>query len=412
MRILMLSKEYPPHIYGGAGVHVDQLCRGLARVGGAEHRLKVLCFGDQQVSAGNMRVTGTPGMPDLFVREGAGQPVIDALGRNIVMANQTEDADVVHCHTWYTCLAGCLIKLFMDIPLLITAHSLEPLRPWKREQIGAGYHVSRWLEKTALEEADGVIAVSQAMKNDILRLYDLTPQKVRVIYNGIDAVRYRKVFNPDVLASFGINPLKPYVLFVGRISRQKGIIHLVRALPHIEVETQIVLCAGAPDTQAMAQEMEAEVAHARSRTRNAIIWIPEMVSVERLIALYSHASLFVCPSVYEPFGIINLEAMACGTPVIAAAVGGISEVVVNGQTGILIPFEPAGDTDSEPRRPEQYAQSLASAINALLRSPERRQAMGTEARRRVEALFGWDAIARQTLDYYQELGRAHKNQKT
>lgn len=411
MRTLLLSNEYPPNIYGGAGVHVDHLCRELMRIGGDAHRLQVLCFGDQRETGSNVEVRGIAGLPMLPCRDGDNRKVIDVLGRNIAMAGEAEDTDIVHCHTWYTYLAGCLVKQFMDVPLIITVHSLEPLRPWKREQIGTGYNVSSWLEKTALENADGVIAVSQGMKTDILRLYDVAPEKVRVIYNGIDAVHYRKVSNPDVLVSFGINPLKPYVLFVGRITRQKGIIHLVHALPHIEEGTQIVLCAGAPDTTALADEMRAEVERAQARTPNEIIWIPEMVPVERLVVLYSHAALFICPSVYEPFGIINLEAMACSTPVVAAAVGGIPEVVVNGQTGILVPFEPADAADSEPRRPEQYARDLASAINSLLRSPERRQAMGAAARRRVEAHFGWEAIARQTLDCYEELREARKNQK-
>jgi glycogen synthase len=291
----------------------------------------------------------------------------------------------------------------MDVPLVITVHSLEPLRPWKREQIGAGYHVSSWLEKTALENADGVIAVSQAMKADILRLYDVTPEKVRVLYNGIDAHRYRKVTEPDVLASFGIDPLKPIVLFVGRITRQKGIIHLVRALPHIEEDAQIVLCAGAPDTQEIAEEMRAEVERARAGTPNQIIWISEMVPMERLMPLYSHAAVFVCPSVYEPFGIINLEAMACGTSVVASAVGGIPEVVLDGETGTLVPFEPVGGADPEPRLPEVYARELAAAVNDLLRAPERRLRMGAAGRRRVEALFDWEAIGRQTLAYYHEL---------
>jgi glycogen synthase len=411
MRILIISNEYPPHIYGGAGVHVDYLCRELVRLGGVEHRLQVLCFGDQRENRENYSVTGIAGIPLAFCREGNNKKVIDVLGRNVAMAGQVGDADIVHCHTWYTYLAACLVKQLKDIPMLLTVHSLEPKRPWKREQIGTGYNVSSWLEKTAMENADGIIAVSQGMKADILRFYDVAPEKVRVIYNGIDAAHYRKVSDSDALVSFGISPLKPYVLFVGRMTRQKGIIHLVRALPYIEKGVQIVLCAGAPDTKAIADEMSAEVERARAGTPNEIIWIPEMVPVERLMALYSHAGVFVCPSVYEPFGIINLEAMACGTPVVAAAVGGIPEVVVNGQTGILVPFEPAGDTDPEPRRPDQYARDLASAINELLCSPERRQAMGAEARRRVEAHFGWEAIARQTLEYYEELRETREHRK-
>jgi glycogen synthase len=403
MRILILSNEYPPHIYGGAGVHVDHLCRELMRIGGDAHRLQVLCFGEQRETGSHVDVRGIAGLPMLPSRDSGNRKVIDVLGRNVAMAGEAGDVDIVHCHTWYTYLAGCLVKQFMDVPLVITVHSLEPLRPWKREQIGAGYHVSSWLEKTALENADGVIAVSQAMKADILRLYDVTPEKVRVLYNGIDAHRYRKVTEPDVLASFGIDPLKPIVLFVGRITRQKGIIHLVRALPHIEEGAQIVLCAGAPDTHEIAEEMRAEVERARAGTPNKIIWIPEMVPVERLIALYSHAAVFVCPSVYEPFGIINLEAMACGTPVVASAVGGIPEVVTTGETGILVPFEPVGGADPEPCRPEEYARDLAAAINDVLRAPERRLKMGAAGRRRVETLFGWETIARQTLAYYHEL---------
>ena len=403
MRILMLSNEYPPNVYGGAGVHVDHLSRELMRIAGDRHRLQVLCFGNQLKIGANFAIKGIAGLPMLPCRDSGNRKVIDVLGRNVAMAGEAGDADMVHCHTWYTYLAGCLAKQFMDIPLAITVHSLEPLRPWKREQIGAGYNVSSWLEKTAVENADGVIAVSQAMKADILRLYNVAPEKVRVIYNGIDAHRYRKVSKPDVLVSLGIDPLKPTVLFVGRITRQKGIIHLVRALPYIAESAQIVLCAGAPDTQEIADEMRAEVERARARTRNPIIWIPEMVPVERLIPLYSHAAAFVCPSVYEPFGIINLEAMACGTPVVASAVGGIPEVVLNGETGILVPFEPVGGADPEPRRPEVYAHELAAAINDVLRAPERRLRMGAAGRRRVEALFGWEAIARQTLAYYQEL---------
>jgi starch synthase len=411
MKILMISKEYPPYIYGGAGVHVDYLCRELARLGGTEHRLQVMCFGDQQEAGTNFAVTGIAGMSDLFCGEQTNKKVIDVLGRNIAMAGQAADADIVHCHTWYTYLAGCLVKQFMDIPMLFTVHSLEPKRPWKREQIGSGYNVSSWLEKTAMQNADGIIAVSQGMQNDIVHIYDVAPEKIRVIHNGIDAAYYRKMFNPEILVGFGINPLKPYVLFVGRVTRQKGIIHLVQALPYIEAGVQIVLCAGAPDTEALAHEMSAEVERARASTSNEIIWIPEMVPPERLVVLYSHAELFVCPSIYEPFGIINLEAMACGTPVVAAAVGGIPEVVLHGQTGTLVPFEPVSEANPEPRKPEQYACDLAAAINELLRAPQRRQALGAAARRRVEAHFGWEALARQTLDYYEELckARSHRN---
>lgn len=411
MKILMITNEYPPHIYGGAGVHVDYLCRELARLENARHQLQVLCFGDQRETGVNFAVTGISGMPELFRPEGGNGKVIDVLGRNIAITGLAEDADIVLCHTWYSFLAGCLIKQFLEIPMVITVHSLEPKRPWKREQIGTGYNVSSWLEKTAMENAEGIIAVSQGMKNDILNWYHPDPEKIRVIYNGIDTLQYQKTLNPDILVAHGIDPLKPYVLFVGRLTRQKGIIHLVHALPYIEEGVQIVLCAGAPDTEAIAREMRIEVERARAGTPNNIIWIPEMVPVEQIIVLYSHAALFVCPSVYEPFGIINLEAMACGTPVVAAAVGGIPEVVVHGQTGILVPFEPASSADAEPLRPEQYAQDLAAAINELLRVPERRQIMGVESRRRVEAYFDWEAIARQTLEYYEEVRKSRSSGK-
>jgi glycogen synthase len=403
MKIMMITNEYPPHIYGGAGVHVDYLCRELVRLDDARHRLKVLCFGDQQESGANFDVTGIAGMPDIFRQGEANEKVIDVLRRNIAITGLAGNADIVHCHTWYAFLAGCLVKQFMEIPLVITVHSLEPKRPWKREQIGTGYNVSGWLEKTAMENADGIIAVSQGMKSDIMNCYQPDAEKIRVIYNGIDTGQYQKTLNPDILVAYGIDPLKPYVLFVGRLTRQKGIIHLVHALPYINEGVQIVLCAGAPDTEAIAREMRVEVERARVGAPNDIIWIPDMVPVEQIIVLYSHATLFVCPSVYEPFGIINLEAMACGTPVVAAAVGGIPEVVVHGQTGILVPFDPVSSADPEPLRPEQYARDLAAAINELLRAPERRQIMGAESRQRVESHFRWEAIAQQTLEYYDEL---------
>jgi glycogen synthase len=403
MKIMMITNEYPPHIYGGAGVHVDYLCRELVRLDDARHRLKVLCFGDQQESGANFDVTGIADMPDLFRQGEANEKVIDVLRRNIAITSLAGNADIVHCHTWYAFLAGCLVKQFMEIPLVITVHSLEPKRPWKREQIGTGYNVSGWLEKTAMENADGIIAVSQGMKSDIMNCYQPDAEKIRVIYNGIDTGQYQKTLNPDILVAYGIDPLKPYVLFVGRLTRQKGIIHLVHALPYINEGVQIVLCAGAPDTEAIAREMRVEVERARVGAPNDIIWIPDMVPVEQIIVLYSHATLFVCPSVYEPFGIINLEAMACGAPVVAAAVGGIPEVVVHGQTGILVPFDPVSSADPEPLRPEQYARDLAAAINELLRAPERRQIMGAESRRRVESHFRWEAIAQQTLEYYEEL---------
>lgn len=411
MNILMITNEYPPHVYGGAGVHVDYLCRELVRLCGDRHRLQVLCFGDQRLSGDNFDVAGVAAMPELFSRKGSYGKVVDVLGRNISMTGLAEGADIVHCHTWYAFLAGCLLKQFMEIPLVVTVHSLEPRRPWKREQIGTGYNVSTWLERTAMADADGIIAVSNGMKSDILNCYQPDPEKIEVIYNGIDTRQYRDTFEPDILAAYGIDPNRPYVLFVGRTTSQKGIIHLVHAIPYMDDGMQIVLCAGAPDTEAIAAKMRKAVDQARARTINRIIWIPEMVPVDKIVALYSHAAIFVCPSVYEPFGIINLEAMACRTPVVAASVGGIPEVVVHEETGLLVPFEAVGNGDPEPRNPERYARDLADAVNALMRSPERRQAMGVAARRRVESRFGWEAIARQTLAYYERLGAVpfHRN---
>jgi glycogen synthase len=408
MNILLLSNEYPPHIYGGAGVHVDYLCRELTRLDDAAHRLQVLCFGDQNKNSGNHAVSGIPEVNGWFLRPPPHAPhtkLLDALGRNLVMTGSARDAEVVHCHTWYTHLAGCLIKQSLEIPLVITVHSLEPHRPWKREQLGSGYNVSSWLEKTALQNADGIIAVSGAMKKDVIDLYGVAAERVRVIYNGIDVREYRHAPDPEVLRAYGIDPHRPYVLFVGRITRQKGIVHLVNAIPSIDPGVQIVLCAGAPDTAEIAAEMAARVEAARAGTGNTIVWIREMVPRERIVPIYSQAALFVCPSVYEPFGLINLEAMACETPVVAAAVGGIPEVVVHGQTGLLVPFEPAGPGDPEPRDPAAYSRDLADAVNRLLRRPEELAAMGRASRRRVEANFSWAAIARQTVDFYRELGR-------
>ena len=403
MNILLLTNEYPPHIYGGAGVHVDHLVHEMALCDNGRHRLQILCFGDQQEKGPGKTVTGIGSAEALAAAKLRQPKLLDTLYRNIVMAGSVEAADVIHCHTWYTHLGGCLIKQLLQIPLVVTTHSLEPSRPWKKEQLGNGYYAAGWLEKTALLNADRIIAVSRAMKDDILDLYDAAPEKVEVIHNGIDAEIYRPTRNDTVLEEYGIDPNTPFILFVGRVTRQKGIVHLLRALHHIEAAYQMVLCAGAADTPEIAEEVTAMVAAVRADTPNQVVWIREMVPVDRLITLYSHAAVFVCPSVYEPFGIINLEAMACGTPVVASAVGGIPEVVIHEKTGLLVPFETVGSEAAEPKDPQQFARDLAAAVDTLMQSPEKRTAMGTVARRRVEEHFSWKSIARRTLSVYEQL---------
>ena len=403
MNILTLTNEYPPHIYGGAGVHVDHLVRALADSGDGRHRLEVLCFGDQQETAPGIGVRGIGPAQALSGLPAGKRKVLDALHRNIAMAAAAEAADIVHCHTWYSFLGGCLVKQLLQIPLVVTTHSLEPHRPWKQEQLGNGYYAAGWLEKTALEYADRVIAVSAAMKEDAARLYGVDPRKVAVIHNGIDIDTYRETVDPIVLEDYGIDPATPIVLFVGRETRQKGIVHLIRAFRHVTAPAQLVLCSGAADTPEIAEEVDSAVVGARDRTKNPVVRIREMVPVHRLKVLYSHAAVFVCPSVYEPFGIINLEAMACGTPVVASAVGGIPEAVAHEETGLLVPFQSAGRNDPEPRDPQQFARDLGAAVDSLLRSPEKRRAMSAAARRRVEDHFSWESIARKTLAVYEEV---------
>jgi glycogen synthase len=331
------------------------------------------------------------------------QPVFGAMARDVAWAGTDVDGDVVHCHTWYTHLGGILIRQGYGIPLAITVHSLEPLRPWKRDQLRGGYDLSVWIEQTALAQADGVIAVSKGTREDILRVTDVRPERIHVIYNGIDTTLYTHVDEIDALERYGVDPARPYVLFVGRITRQKGIVHLVRAIPMIDPAAQVVLCAGAPDTPQIAAEMQQAVADAQQK-RGGVIWIQEMLPREATIQLYSHATVFCCPSIYEPFGIINLEAMACGTPVVASAVGGIPEVVVDGVTGVLVPLEQQKETPFEPLDPQKFSADLADAINHLLRDGALRERMGRAGRERVEREFAWAAIARQTADLYSSLG--------
>ena len=406
MHIVLLTNEYPPHVYGGAGVHVEYLSRELASLEGRAHVVKVLCFGDQRFQDGNLTVEGITTQEQPPAQDPRHQKFLETMMCNVVMAGSVREADVIHCHTWYSHLAGCLLKPLLGARLVLTTHSLEPHRPWKAEQLGTAYHASSWVERTAYQNADGVIAVSEAMRRDVHGLYDVTFGKIRVVHNGIDVQQYRPTPNPAVLQSYHIDPTTPFVLFVGRITRQKGIIHLVNAIRYMRPGIQVVLCAGAPDTPEIGEEMAARVEQANRESSNRIIWVPQMVPREDVIVLYTHASIFVCPSVYEPFGIINLEAMACETPVVAAAVGGIPEAVVHGETGLLVPFAPVSAQDFEPRAPEQYSRDLAAAVNRLLDDPGIMHEMGRKARERVERHFSWTSIAQRTLEFYRELTKA------
>jgi glycogen synthase len=397
-KVALFSNEYPPNVYGGAGVHVEYLSRELAR----EVPVEVRCYGDQDVRDGNLRVKGYQAWED--VKQNTDPRFVgalDALSRSLAMAKDTLDADVVHCHTWYADLAGFWAKKLWGVPLVLTIHSLEPLRPWKAEQLGAGYHLSSWMEQTGIEQADAVIAVSQETREDVLRFFSIAPEKVHIIHNGIELNQYRKAAATDALERRGVDVNRPFVLFVGRVTRQKGIIHLVNAIPHIDPSLQVVLCAGAPDTKEIGQEMTERVAEV-SAGRSGVIWIQEMLPRPDVIQFYSHAAVFCCPSVYEPFGIINLEAMACETAVVASAVGGIKEVVVSGETGLLVDLQ-LKEGSFDPVDPDRFSRDLAAAINQVALDPAIREQYGRNGRRRVEDHFSWTAIAHRTLELYRAL---------
>jgi alpha-maltose-1-phosphate synthase len=405
MRIAILTNEYPPHVYGGAGVHVEYLTRELAALDHGRHFVEVLCFGDQHEQSASLRVRGVQPPVVLPSDDPRHARLFATMLQDLVMSGKLTGVDIIHCHTWYTHLAGCIGKYLQGVPLVLTTHSLEPHRPWKAEQLGTAYEVSTWIERTAYQNADGVVAVSEAMKKDVHELYGVPIERIRVIHNGIDLKQYRPTPNPATLLELGIDPEVPYVLFVGRITRQKGIVHLVNAIRDLRPGAQVVLCAGAPDTPEIAKEMSDAVDRARTESTHRIIWIREMLPKATAITLYTHAAIFVCPSVYEPFGIINLEAMACETPVVASAVGGIPEVVADGETGVLVPTGAVSATDVEPADPAGFSRALAAAVNALLDDPERRQSMARKARARVEEHFSWSSIARQTADFYASLIR-------
>ena len=407
MRIALLTNEYPPHVYGGAGVHVEYLSEALAGLQSRRNQVDVFSFGDQHASQDNLNVTGLTPNFVLPSQNAKHAKLMDTLAHDLLMAGTVRDADIVHCHTWYTHLAGCLAKQLLRVPLVLTTHSLEPHRPWKVEQLGNAYHASTWLERTAYQNADGVVAVSESMKRDVQELYGVDTNRVRVIPNGISTSEFRRKPNPDLLRQHGIDPEKPIVLFVGRITRQKGILHLLNAIPHLPAGTQVVLCAGSPDTPEIGAEMKAKVEKLKARPDLSIHWLETMQPREDLIGFYSHATVFVCPSVYEPFGIINLEAMACGVPVVASAVGGIPEVVVPGETGLLVDVNAVGSENFEPKDPEAFSRRLADGISTLLKNPEQARTFGAAGRRRVEERFSWESVAAQTLTFYEELITAH-----
>lgn len=399
MKTLLLTREYPPNVYGGAGVHAEYLSAELAKLMDVEVR----SFGDQDDLSGNLRVKGYPFGGDTYARvDGKLKGALQTLQTNMVSLTDPIDADIVHCHTWYAHFGGILTKIGYGVPLVVTTHSLEPLRPWKREQLGRGYDLSSWVEKTALEMADAIIAVSEETKADVIRLFDVDPAKVQVIYNGIQIDEYQPTAETSALRKYGVDPDRPIVLFVGRITRQKGIIHLVNAIEHIDPGAQVVLLAGAPDTPEIAAEMEASVKAVRQKCDN-VIWVQEMLDKPSVIQMYSHAAVFCCPSIYEPFGIINLEAMACRTAVVASAVGGIKEVVVDGETGLLVPLVQQAEAPFEPLDPERFAKDLANNINELLADDARRAALAEKGMNRAREVFGWSSIAQQTKSLYESL---------
>ena len=399
MRVLLLTNEYPPHVYGGAGVHIQHLSRELSRL----CEVEVFSFGDQSGEEPQLRVEGvplpSPIVPTLPSHAGA----YNALLRNLQMSAKAREPQVVHCHTWYTHFGGVLVRQTRGIPLVLTTHSLEPSRPWKAEQLGeGGYRLSCWIERTAYREADGVVAVSKEMARDVQSLYGVGPSRVRVIHNGVNPDEFPADPNTEVLARLGIDPSRPYVLFVARITRQKGIRHFLAAAEHLDPGVQVVLCAAAPDTVEQEREVEESVGRLQA-TRGHVVWVRQAVPVADLPSVYAGASVFCCPSIYEPFGITNLEAMSAGTPVVATRTGGIPEIVVEGETGYLVPIEPISVSDPETRDPQGFALGLAEAMNRILRDPQLGRRLGEASRRRVVEKFSWASIAAQTLDFYKDL---------
>lgn len=397
MRADILSKEYPPNVYGGAGVHVEELVKALRARGDID--VQVRAFGTAQQEEGT---TGYPDLPELA----HANPALKTLGVDVAIAADCGGADLVHSHTWYANMAGHLASLLVGVPHVISAHSLEPLRPWKAEQLGGGYRVSSWVEKTAYEAAAAVIAVSHGMRADILKCYpSINPEKVKVVHNGIDATLWEPDHSDaakDICRKHGMNPDQRSIIFVGRITRQKGLPHLLRAAAQLPPDVQVVLCAGAPDTPEIMAEVKALMTEL-GQGRDGVLWIPEMLPRHEVIALESHATTFVCPSVYEPLGIVNLEAMACEAAVVATRTGGIPEVVVPGETGWLVDIEQVQDGTGTPVDPDRFVDDLAAALNEAVSDVDRARAYGVAGRKRAVDQFSWHAIGDRTMEVYRSI---------
>jgi starch synthase len=394
VRVDLISREYPPEVYGGAGVHLEYLSRDLRRLAD----VRVHCFGQPRSEPGVTAYPEPAGLKDA-------NAALRTMGVDLEIANGCAGADIVHSHTWYANFAGHTAKLLHGVPHVVTTHSLEPLRPWKAEQLGGGYALSSFCERVAIENADAVIAVSGGMKRDVLTAYpSVDPDRIRVVYNGIDTEQYQPDHGTGVIDRLGIDLSRPSVVFVGRITRQKGLPYLMRACRDLPPQTQIILLAGAPDTREIAAEVEALAVELReARDSHGVIWVQEMLPKTEVIQVLTHATVFVCPSIYEPMGIVNLEAMACETAVVATATGGIPEVVADGETGVLVPIEQLADGTGTPVHPERFVADFAAAMTELIEDPQRAERMGKAGRRRAVEQFSWSRIAEDTMAVYQSV---------